>query len=78
MANHPTAFDQLDPSHIAGHAISAASLIGILAGALPALAALGAVVWYCIAIYETKTVQTWLARWRKPKGEPHDPSSPIA
>lgn len=73
-----TALGSLSPTDVAGHTISVASLVGILAGVLPALAALGAVVWYAIAIYETKTMQELIMRFRKPEGEPHDPSSPIA
>lgn len=31
---------------------------------LPPLAALLSIVWTCIRIYETATVQRWIATWR--------------
>jgi hypothetical protein len=40
--------------------VSAAAILGTLAGVLPPLAALGAVVWYAIQIFESDTVQVWL------------------
>ncbi len=46
----------------AGHTISLAAIAGVIAGALPTVAALGAVLWYAIAIFETKTVQNFLYR----------------
>jgi uncharacterized membrane protein YesL len=33
-------------------------------GWLPAIAALVTIVWTCIRVYETKTVQALIARWR--------------
>lgn len=59
---HRSIFDGLDLGHAAGHAVSLGTLLGVVAGVLPALAALGAVIWYGIAIYETKTVQSLLHR----------------
>jgi len=47
------------------HFLDAASIsaaFASLAGWLPAIAALASVVWSCIRIYETKTVQGWLGR----------------
>ena len=47
------------------HVVDAASVtttIGALAGILPALAALVSIVWGCIRIYETRTVQRLLGR----------------
>lgn len=41
--------------------LSAGAIIGALIGVLPAIAAAGAFVWYLIQIYESRTVQHWLA-----------------
>lgn len=46
----------------AGDAISIGTVIATLAGWLPAVAALVTIVWTCIRIYETKTVQRLLGR----------------
>lgn len=54
-----------DLGHVTGHAISLGAIFGAFLGILPALAALGAVVWYGIAIYETRTVQAFIKRWRE-------------
>lgn len=54
----------LGPSHDhVASAISAASVLGVLSGWLPPLAALGAVIWYGILIY------TWVVNkgWRPKK-----------
>lgn len=40
--------------------LSIGTVLGTLAGYLPALAALASLVWTTIRIYETKTVQSWL------------------
>jgi hypothetical protein len=37
-------------------------VVGTLAGALPAIAALFTIIWTAIRIYETDTVQGWLGR----------------
>lgn len=58
---------QFDLGHITGHAVSLGAIFGAFLGILPALAALGAVIWYVLAIYETRTVQTWLQRRRERK-----------
>lgn len=44
--------------------ISAAAILGTIAGILPPLAALGGVIWYAIQIWESKTVQTRVRLWR--------------
>lgn len=47
------------------HAADVASITAILGtfmGVLPALAALGALCWYVVQIWESKTVQGW---WRQ-------------
>ncbi len=46
----------------AGHIISFGATVAVIAGILPTIAALGAVIWYAIAIFETKTVQGFLYR----------------
>lgn len=68
--------NQFDLGHITGHVVSAGAIFGAFLGILPALAALGAVIWYAIAIYETHTVQSWLKRWRERKAsnDKHDPA----
>lgn len=44
--------------------VSAGAIIGAILGLLPALAALGAIVWYLIQIYESRTFQHWIANLR--------------
>jgi hypothetical protein len=41
---------------------SVATVVGTLAGILPAIAALFTIVWTCIRIYESRTVQDFLKR----------------
>ncbi len=41
-------------------AISIGTIMATLIGWLPAFAALASLIWSCIRIYETKTVQRWL------------------
>ena len=41
-------------------------VLGTLMNFLPAIAALTSLIWTCIRIYETKTIQGWLAK-RKAK-----------
>lgn len=50
---------------IAGDAVSVGTVIGAITGILPAIAALVTIIWTSIRIYETKTVQDWLARHKK-------------
>lgn len=52
-----------------GDAITAAAVLGTLVGYLPPLAAAATLVWTCIRIWETDTVQRIVAWFRKPKGE---------
>ena len=42
--------------------LSVVTVIGTLAGLLPAIAALFTIIWTGIRIYETETVQRWLAK----------------
>ncbi len=51
------------------HAIDAASFgtaVATVAGWLPSLAAIFTIIWTGIRIYETKTVQHIISRFRKP------------
>jgi len=43
-------------------AASVVTVVGTLAGVLPAIAALFTIVWTGIRIYETETVQKWLKK----------------
>jgi chromate transport protein ChrA len=47
-----------------GHSISLGAILMTLAGLLPAAAALVAIIWYAIQIYESVTVQRWLKNRR--------------
>lgn len=40
-------------------------VFGTLVQILPSVAAMASLVWSCIRIYETKTVQGWLKRGKK-------------
>lgn len=40
--------------------------LGSLIKMLPAIAATLSIVWTIIRIYETKTVQNWIKKWKKP------------
>lgn len=44
--------------------ISAGAILGTLGHLLPEWAAIMAIVWYCIEIYESKTVQEWIRKRR--------------
>lgn len=41
-------------------AVAAGSILGSIMGYLPAIAALAAIIWYGVQIYESKTVQKLL------------------
>lgn len=45
--------------------LSVAAVIASLAAWLPPLAAFASLVWTVIRIYETRTVQGWIQRWRR-------------
>ena len=51
--------NELDLSHILGHIFSAGAIIGTFSGWLPGVAAIVALVWYAIQIYESKTMQNY-------------------
>jgi FtsH-binding integral membrane protein len=42
--------------------LSVVTVVGTLAGLLPAIAALFTIIWTGIRIYETDTVQRWMGR----------------
>lgn len=50
---------------IVGDALSVGTVIATLAAWLPPLAALFTIIWTAIRIYETKTVQKFINRFRK-------------
>lgn len=45
-----------------GDALSISVVVATIAAWLPAVAALLSIVWTCIRIYETKTVQRWVGK----------------
>lgn len=51
-------------THLKGVAdgLSVATTVATLAGWLPLLAAAASLIWTCIRIFETRTVQNWLHR----------------
>lgn len=74
---------QLDDALKAGvDAVSIGVLFGTLFDKLPQIAALFTLVWTCFRIYETRTVQGWLKRWRERRAadaaEPPTPTPPPA
>lgn len=52
-----------------GDALSIGTVLGTIAGYLPAVAALVTIIWTSIRIVETKTFQGWLKRWREKRGK---------
>lgn len=50
---------------IAMHTLAAASVLGPLSGYIPPAVALLGAVFYIIQIYESKTAQDFIKRWRK-------------
>lgn len=54
-------------------AFSVATVVGTLANVLPSAAALFSIVWTLLRIYESRTVQGWLRKWRiERKGQDHE------
>jgi chromate transport protein ChrA len=62
MTDAPHHFEQ---TKHAVDALSIGTVVATLAGWLPSIAALATLVWTCIRIWETATVQKWVARFRK-------------
>ena len=56
------------PDRLVGDTVSLAAIVGTFLGYLPAIASLGAAVWYAIQIWESDTVQ----RLRSKKNDPTD------
>lgn len=59
-----------DPYRVATHVadgISAVAIIGTILGYLPAFAALAAIIWYAVQIWESKTVQKYVRLHRRHK-----------
>lgn len=48
-----------------GDAASASAIVGSFLNLLPKLAAVVALLWYCILIWESRTSLSWRARWRR-------------
>ena len=46
-------------------AVSMVTVVGTLVDVLPALAALFTIVWTCIRIYETKTIQKFIRSFKE-------------
>ena len=44
---------------LVGNVASAAAILASFAGWLPPLAALAAIIWYAVSIWESETVQSW-------------------
>jgi uncharacterized membrane-anchored protein len=60
----------MDSQHInqwLGNGASVAAIVGTIAGILPSFAALVALIWYAIQIYESPTIQRWVASRRHRK-----------
>lgn len=56
-----------DPSSVGswtGHIVSLFAIGGSFFGLIPALAAILAVIWYSLEIYDNRTVRVWRANWR--------------
>jgi hypothetical protein len=62
-----TTFGLIPMNENAKHLLDGASMataVAALAAWLPPLAALASLVWTLIRIYETRTVQGWVKKWR--------------
>ena len=51
--------NQLDLDHLFAHITSAGAIVGTIRGELPEVAAVVALAWYLIQLWESKTVQNW-------------------
>lgn len=56
--------DLPEPFNYSVDALSMMVVLGSILNVLPALSALFAIVWTSIRIYETKTIQDLIKRWR--------------
>ena len=57
----------MDTYHVTGHGLSLLAIVGAILGMIPALAAVLAVIFYVIQIWESKTVREWLKKRRLAK-----------
>lgn len=55
---------QNDLPRLAGDVTATGVAIGSILGYLPAVAAVVSIVWFGIQIFESKTMQYWIKRWR--------------
>jgi chromate transport protein ChrA len=53
-----------DAAKTVGDIVSLTTVVGTLMQILPSIAAIFTIVWTMIRIYETKTVQNFIKRWR--------------
>ena len=59
--------NQFDVSHVLGHLVSLGAIFGTVSGIVPAIAALVALIWYALQIWENKSVQTYIRTRRMRK-----------
>lgn len=52
---------------VGGHTLSVTGIVGAILGIVPGIAAAFAIVFYCVQLYESKTMQRWLTRRRHRK-----------
>jgi len=55
----------MDLTSATGHSLSTIAIVGTILGWFPAIAAVAAFVWYCIQIWQSKTVQDYLKKRRR-------------
>lgn len=55
-------------------AMSGMAIVATLLGFLPSIAAIAGIIWYGIQIFESKTVQGWIAKRKAKDGS--DPDHP--
>lgn len=54
-----------EPVKLVVDVFSIGNVVATISGVLPAIAALVSIIWGCIRIYETETVQSWIERRKK-------------
>ncbi len=65
--------NQFDASHVLGHLVSLGAIFGTMAGYVPAIAAVVAITWYLLQIWESPLVQRW-----RPKPTPMERERKLA
>ena len=64
--------DQIDSvMRATADVMSALAVVGAILGFLPAFAAGGALIWYCVQIWESKTIQKWVRHRRLRRKKRH-------